>query len=109
MIARDPIGAETWLLSLPPTRRQTRWAIAVAVCQVAALALVAPFAKTQLAEINAFIPAFEGVIFVTDLPDTNKKLFSFFCLYKNWRRRSIHINDTHPLFVHVFEMNAVKR
>ena len=52
MIARDPTGAETWLLSLPPTRRQTRWAIAVAVCQVAALALLAPFARTQLAEIN---------------------------------------------------------
>jgi hypothetical protein len=42
---------ETWLLSQPPTRRQTRWAVAVAVCQVAALAFVAPFAKTQLAEI----------------------------------------------------------
>jgi PAS domain S-box-containing protein len=54
-------------LSLPPTHRQTRWAIAVGVCQVAALALLAPFAKTQLAEINAFIPAFGGVIFVTCL------------------------------------------
>jgi hypothetical protein len=67
MNARGPTGAETWPLSQPPTRKQTRWAIAVAVCQVAALALLAPFAKTQLAEINAFIPAFEGVIFVTDL------------------------------------------
>src|SRR5712675_1502689 len=79
--ARGPTGAETWLLSVPPTRRQTRWAIAVAVCQVAALALVAPFARTQLAEINAFIPAFEGVIFVTDLV-TSVLLFSHFAIYR---------------------------
>jgi PAS domain S-box-containing protein len=81
MNARGPTGAETWLLSVPPTRRQTRWAIAVGVCQVAALALVAPFAKTQLAEINAFIPAFEGVIFVTDLV-TSVLLFSQFAIYR---------------------------
>jgi hypothetical protein len=76
-----PTGAETSLLSLPPTHRQTRWAIAVAVCQVAAFALVAPFARTQLAEINAFIPAFEGVIFVTDLV-TSVLLFSQFAIYR---------------------------
>src|SRR6266436_6583348 len=81
MNARGPTGAETWLLSVPPTRRQTRWAIAVAVCQVAALALVAPFARTQLAEINAFIPAFEGVIFVTDLV-TSVLLFSQLAIYR---------------------------
>ncbi len=81
MNARGPTGAETSLLSLPPTRRQTRWAIAVAVCQVAALAFVAPFAKTQLAEINAFIPAFAGVIFVTDLV-TSVLLFSQFAIFR---------------------------
>jgi membrane-associated sensor protein len=77
MIARD----QTWLLSQPPTRRQTRWSIAVAVCQVAALAIVAPFAKTQLAEINSFIAAFGGVIFVTDLI-TSVLLFSQFAIYR---------------------------
>jgi len=81
MNERAPTGAETSLLSLPPTHRQTRWAIAVAVCQVAAFALVAPFARTQLAEINAFIPAFEGVIFVTDLV-TSVLLFSQFAIYR---------------------------
>jgi PAS domain S-box-containing protein len=81
MNERAPTGAETSLLSLPPTHLQTRWAIAVAVCQVAALALVAPFARTQLAEINAFIPAFEGVIFVTDLV-TSVLLFSQFVIYR---------------------------
>jgi PAS domain-containing protein len=81
MIARDPTGAETWLLNLPPTRRQTRWAVAVAVCQVAALALLAPFANIQLARINAFIPVFAGVIFVTSLV-TSVLLFSQFAIYR---------------------------
>src|SRR5712671_5101271 len=80
-VGGDPTGAETSLLSLPPTHRQTRWAIAVGACQVAALALLAPFAKTQLAEINAFIPAFEGVISVTDLV-TSVLLFSQFAIYR---------------------------
>jgi PAS domain S-box-containing protein len=79
MTGRDHTGAETSLLSLPPTHRQTRWAIAVGVCQVAALSLLAPFAKTQLAEIDAFIPAFAGVIFVTNLV-TSVLLFSQFAI-----------------------------
>jgi PAS domain-containing protein len=79
MTGRGLTNAETWLLSLPPTPRQTRWAIAVAVCQVAALALIAPFAKTRLAGLNAFIPAFEGIIFVTDLV-TSVLLFSQFAI-----------------------------
>src|SRR5580704_16374201 len=81
MIARAPADAETWLLSLPPTRRQARLAIAVAVCQVAAFVLLAPFTKTHLAEINAFIPAFEGIIFVTDLVNS-VLLFSQFAIYR---------------------------
>src|SRR5258708_37207132 len=81
MNAPGRTGTETWLLSVPPTRRQTRWAIAIAVCQVAALALLAPFAKTQLAEINAFVPAFEGIIFVTDLI-TSVLLFSQLAFYR---------------------------
>src|SRR6266481_2733742 len=80
-VGGDPTGAETSLLSLSPTHRQTRWAIAVGVCQVAALALLGPFAKTQLPEINAFIPAFGGVILVTCLV-TSVLLFSQFAIYR---------------------------
>src|SRR5712671_1957816 len=80
-VGGDPTGAETSLLSLSPTHRQTRWAIAVGVCQVAALALLGPFAKTQLPEINAFIPAFGGVILVTSLV-TSVLLFSQFAIYR---------------------------
>src|SRR5712675_1018162 len=79
-VGGDPTGAETSLF-LPPTHRQTRWAIAVGVCQVAALALLGPFAKTQLPEINAFIPAFGGVILVTSLV-TSVLLFSQFAIYR---------------------------
>ena len=81
MVARNPTASETWLLSLPPTRRQMRWALAVGVGQVAALAIIAPFAKTQLAEINSFIAAFAGVILVTDLI-TSVLLFSQFAIYR---------------------------
>jgi PAS domain S-box-containing protein len=80
MIGRDPRGGETWLLSLPPTRRQTRWVIAVAFCQVAALALLAPFASIPLAQINGFVPVVGGVIFVTDLV-TAVLLFSQFAIH----------------------------
>src|SRR5258706_13287396 len=80
-VGGDPTGAETSLLSLSPTHRQTRWAIAVGVCQVAALALLGPFAKAQLPEINAFIPAFGGVILVTCLV-TSVLLFSQFAIYR---------------------------
>ncbi|MFK4727365.1 PAS domain S-box-containing protein [Bradyrhizobium niftali] len=80
MIGRGPRGAETWLLSLPPTRRQTRWVMAIALCQVAALALLAPFASIPLAEINGFVPVVGGVIFVTDLV-TAVLLFSQFATH----------------------------
>jgi PAS domain S-box-containing protein len=81
MIGRELAGAETWLLSLPPTRQQTWWVVAVAACQVTALTLVTPFAEIQLARINSFVPAFEGIIFVTDLV-TSVLLFSQFAIYR---------------------------
>ena len=81
MMARDPTSAGTWLLSLPPTPRQTRWVIAVAACQLAALALLAPFAGIQVGQINGFIPAVESVVFVTDLV-TAVLLFSQFATHR---------------------------
>src|SRR5262245_47990875 len=81
MIARDQASAETWLLNLPPTRRQTRWVVAIVVCQVVALSLVVPLAKIQFAQINAFIPAFDAVIFVTYLV-TALLLFSQYAIYR---------------------------
>ncbi len=80
-MARDPTNAETWLLSLPPTSRQTRWVVTIAVCQLAALALLAPFATIWVGPITGFIPAFEGVVFVTDLV-TSVLLFSQFAAHR---------------------------
>src|SRR5262249_44274357 len=81
MIARDPGGAETWLLSLRPTREQTRWVVVVAGCQLAALALLAPFAGIPLGQMNGFIPAVESVVFVPDLV-TSVLLFSQFATHR---------------------------
>ena len=60
MIVRDPTATETWPLSLPPTRGQMRWAVGVAVGQVAALAIVAPFAKLSLRRSTLSLPRSEG-------------------------------------------------
>jgi len=81
MIARESTNAEAWLLNLPPTRQQTRWAAAVAACQLAALALLAPFAGVPLGQMNGFIPVVEGVVFVTDLV-TSVLLFSQFATHR---------------------------
>jgi PAS domain S-box-containing protein len=80
-MARDPANAEMWLLGAPPTARQTRWVATVAVCQVAALALLAPFASIQVGQINGFIPAVESVVFMTDLV-TSVLLFSQFAAHR---------------------------
>jgi signal transduction histidine kinase len=81
--ARDPSdGTGTWLLGLPPTRRQVWLAVAVAAILVGALAVLAPFTKIPLARFDSFIPAFEGTIFVTDLI-TAALLFSQFAVYRS--------------------------
>jgi hypothetical protein len=56
----------TWLVTLPPTPLQ-RWS-AFSLCAILLLGLgiLAPFSDTPLPRINAFIPSFEGIIFVTD-------------------------------------------
>jgi signal transduction histidine kinase len=69
----------TWLANLPPTSRQSRAAIGVSVILVVVLGIVAPFASKQLAQINAFIPSFEAIVFVTDLI-TSVLLFSQFSI-----------------------------
>jgi len=69
----------TWLANLPPTSRQSRAALAVSSILVVVLCIVAPFASKQLPQINAFIPSFEAVVFVTDLI-TSILLFSQFSI-----------------------------
>jgi PAS domain S-box-containing protein len=80
-MARYPTDAETWLLSLPPTRRQTQSVIAVAICQIAGLALLVPFAAVQVRQINGFIPVVEGIEFVSNLV-TSVLLLSQFAIHR---------------------------
>jgi len=72
----------TWLVTLPPTPLQ-RWA-AFSVCAILLLGLgiLAPFSDTPLPRINAFIPSFEAIIFVTDFI-TSVLLFSQFSIYRS--------------------------
>src|SRR5947208_6380507 len=60
-------STEIWLFNLPPTLRQTRIALAVAIALLAGLGVSALFADTPLPRIDAFIPALEGAVILTDL------------------------------------------
>ena len=58
--------ADTWL-DLPPTPRQTRWALAVAAVALAGFATVVPIADRPLTQLNAFFPSLDAIVFVSDL------------------------------------------
>ncbi|HEX7217253.1 MAG TPA: MASE4 domain-containing protein [Methylomirabilota bacterium] len=67
-MARDEISsADTWLVDLRPTARQTRSAFAVAALAAVGFVAVAPFAGRPLAMLNALFPALDAIVFVTDL------------------------------------------
>ena len=58
------IGA---VIGTPPGKRDAAVAIAVVAVSVVTLALMAPFARVALPEIDAFIPAYESALAITDL------------------------------------------
>jgi signal transduction histidine kinase len=57
---------DTWL-DLPPTPRQTRWALGVAAVALAGFAAVVPIAGRPLTQLNAFFPSLDAIVFVSDL------------------------------------------
>jgi signal transduction histidine kinase len=59
-------SAETWLGNLPISPRQSRISFLVAVVLIAGLGATAPFADVQLPRIDAFIPAAEIAVIITD-------------------------------------------
>lgn len=59
--------ADTWLLELRPTVRQSRSALAVAILALAGFAAAAPFSGRPLTALNALFPALDALVFVTDL------------------------------------------
>jgi signal transduction histidine kinase len=60
-------GAGLWLVDLSPTKRQSWPAIAVSAIVLIGFAISAPFAKEAMAQLNAFFPSLDAVVFVTDL------------------------------------------
>jgi signal transduction histidine kinase len=81
MAARpDSDGTDTWLVNLPPTRRQTRIALFVAVALLVGLGATAPFADAPLPRVDAFIPAIEIAVIITDFI-TAALLFSQYRIY----------------------------
>ena len=57
----------TSLANQPATSQQRRLVVLVAALQVVAFGFAAPFAHIPLAQVNAFIPTLEGIIFVNDI------------------------------------------
>jgi len=68
-------STDIWLFSQPPTPRQTRAALGVAMALLAGLGVSVPFIDTPLPRIDAFIPALEGAVILTDFI-TSVLLFS---------------------------------
>ena len=67
------------IATVPPTPRERRLAMAIIIVLIIGFSVTAPFAPTQLAQINSFVPALEAMNFVTDLV-TAGLLFSIFPL-----------------------------
>ena len=60
-------GRPIFLSTLPAGRRERRAAVAIVAVSAAIFAAIAPFAKTPLAPVWAFIPAYESAFAVNDL------------------------------------------
>jgi signal transduction histidine kinase len=73
-------GTDTWLVNLPPTRRQIRIALFIALALLVGLGATAPFADAPLPRIDAFIPAVEIAVIITDFI-TATLLFSQYRIY----------------------------
>ena len=73
-------NTDAWLATMEPTRRQTLSALTVAAIILLGFCVLAPLADTQLLRLDAFIPSFEAIVFVTDLI-TSILLFSQFSIY----------------------------
>ena len=57
---------DTWL-DLPPSVRQTRWALAVTAIVLVGFVAVIPIARQPMVELNAFFPSLDAIVFVSDL------------------------------------------
>jgi len=68
LAARDELDeSNVSLATLPPTPEQRQLALAITAILLVAFAITVPFASTPLPEIDAFIPALQSSIIVTEL------------------------------------------
>ncbi len=71
------------LATLPPSRRQIRLALGVVAVLVVASVVTAPFAKTPLRPVYAFVPALASAILVNNLI-TSALLFAQIVIVRRW-------------------------
>jgi signal transduction histidine kinase len=55
------------IANMPATPRQKAWAVAVAVLLITAAAVIAPFARIQLGQINGFVPVLQTALSLAEL------------------------------------------
>jgi signal transduction histidine kinase len=56
-----------WLVNLRPSARQNRSVVVVVAIVLIGFSVAAPFSQQPLAELNAFFPSLDAIVFVTDL------------------------------------------
>jgi hypothetical protein len=83
-------SAEIGLVNLPISPRQSRISFFVAIVLIAGLGATAPFADVQLPRIDAFIPAAEIAVIITDFI-TAALLFSQARMHLQARRISYEV------------------
>jgi signal transduction histidine kinase len=79
----DTTEQTQFLVTLPPSRGQTRWAIFVGATLLVAFFITVPFSKVQLTRIDAFIPSIESSILISDLI-TAVLLAAQFAILRRW-------------------------
>jgi signal transduction histidine kinase len=79
----DTTEQTQFLVTLPPSRGQIRWAICVGATLFAAFFITVPFSKIQLARLDAFIPSIESSILISDLI-TAVLLAAQFAILRRW-------------------------
>ena len=65
--AQEPLDRPVFVSMLPATQGERRLAFAVMVVSLAIFAALAPFAKVQLARLDAFIPLYQSALVINDL------------------------------------------
>ena len=94
MAREETSGADTWLVDVRPTARQSRLAFAVAGLALVGFAAAAPFSGRPLAALNALFPSLDAIVFVTDLVTA----VLLFAQYSISRSRSLFALATGYLF-----------